>query len=171
MIQLETDENIVVVARKHWMIFVFEGILIGGLALLPLLGGLFSIFIPIEKIFPLPISILFFLYILWLLVLWMTFFYFWTDHYLDILLVTNARIIEIEQKGLFHREISSFRLDKIQDITVEIRGILGTFLDYGDIHVQTAGEGRTFILENAARPEAVKKTILEFHNRSIGNRV
>ncbi len=50
--------------------------------------------------------------------------------------------------------------------TVEVRGIVATFLKFGDLHVQTASEdSRNFLLKNAARPEEIRKIIFEMHNK------
>ncbi|MEK7159421.1 MAG: PH domain-containing protein [Patescibacteria group bacterium] len=69
------------------------------------------------------------------------------DYYLDVWIVTNQRIINIEQHGLFSRVISEKDLSRMQDITSEVKGFLGTLLDYGDVHIQTAGEVERFIFK------------------------
>ena len=45
------------------------------------------------------------------------FFRAWLDYYLDIWVITDERIVNIEQKGLFSREISTQQLYRIQDVT------------------------------------------------------
>jgi len=104
-------------------------------------------------------SLILLAYWIWLLIVWLSFFVWWTDYYLDAWHITNERIIDIEQIGLFHREINSVPFNRIQDITTEVSGVLETFLRFGDIHVQTAGERRTVIIKNADDPESVKKFI------------
>lgn len=66
------------------------------------------------------------------------------DYYLDVWIITNQRIINIEQKGLFARIISEQRLSRIQDVTSEVKGILNTLFGYGNVFVQTAGEEKRF---------------------------
>ena len=75
-------------------------------------------------------------------------------------IITNKRIINIEQKGLFSREISELELDKIQDVSADIIGIIPTFLGYGDIYIQTAGETEKFIFKNIPDPYGVKDLIM-----------
>lgn len=111
--------------------------------------------------------ILIVLYPLWLLITWVSLFYFWTDYYLDILIISNKRIIDIEQQGMFYREISSFPLENIQDITIDIPGIVATFLDFGNVKLQTASEKSNFIIPNAAHPEIVKQTIQDAHDKAL----
>ncbi|MEK7459355.1 MAG: PH domain-containing protein [Patescibacteria group bacterium] len=82
-----------------------------------------------------------------------------TDYFLDMWVVTNERIINIEQKGLFARTVSELRLNQIQDITSEMHGFLGTFLTFGSVFIQTAGERERFIFKNIDNPDEIKLQI------------
>jgi len=52
---------------------------------------------------------------------------------------------------------------------VEIAGVIPTLLNFGDLHIQTAGEDRNrmIILRDAARPQKVKEIILGFHSKVL----
>ena len=114
-----------------------------------------------NKIYARPtLPIIIFAISIWTLIAWIKLFTIWTDYYLDVWFITNKRIIDIEQKGFFRREISTFRMERIQDITIEIKGILQTFLDFGDIHVQTAGESQEFIIRGIGHPKQIKEIIM-----------
>lgn len=65
----------------------------------------------------------------------------WLDYYLDVWIITTQRIIDIEQRGLFNREISEISLERVQNVTVEIPGFLATVLKFGNLKIQTAGAG------------------------------
>ena len=67
----------------------------------------------------------------------------------------------MEQKSFFSRDVATLRLDKIQDIRVKIRGILATFLDFGEIQIQTAGESEEFILRYVPKPDKIKSVIYD----------
>jgi membrane protein YdbS with pleckstrin-like domain len=84
-----------------------------------------------------------------------------TDYWLDVWIVTTERVINAEQHGLFNRLVSEVHLEQIQDITSETRGFLETFLTYGDVYVQTAGERERFRFKNVDNPDDVKITISE----------
>ena len=75
--------------------------------------------------------------------------------------MTNERIISSEQKQLFSRTIAEHDLSKIQDITAEIRGFFPTFLDYGEVFIQTAAEKQRFIFKQVPHPQDVKRKITE----------
>lgn len=98
---------------------------------------------------------LFFLYA------WLFLFQNFVDYYLDIWIVTTKRILNIEQIGLFGRTVSELRLYRIQDVTADVRGVLHTFLNYGNVHIQTAAEQMRFEFEEVPHPNEVAKTILE----------
>lgn len=168
MLNLETGEKIILEVRKHW--FVFLGNVIGFFA-----GGFLPIVFYFLVVFFAPASILnivseyrslfFFVYSLWLLLLWVLFFIQWTNYYLDVWYVTQRRIIDVEQKNIFHREISNLRFDKIQDISIEVRGFIATMLNYGDISVQTAAEDSSdFLMTNARDPQRIRKIVFGQHN-------
>lgn len=82
-----------------------------------------------------------------------------TDYFLDMWIVTNERIINIEQHGLFRRKVSEMRLNQVQDISSETHGFLETFLTYGDVTIQTAGEKLQFHFKNIDNPDEVKLEI------------
>ncbi|MFZ6015590.1 MAG: PH domain-containing protein [Patescibacteria group bacterium] len=83
------------------------------------------------------------------------------DHWLDIWIVTNRRIINIEQNGLFSRVRSEVRLYRVQDVTSEVKGFLRHLFDYGMVFVQTAGETHRFTFEDIENPKDAAKIILE----------
>ena len=88
------------------------------------------------------------------------FFQEFIDYYLDTWIVTNERIINIEQHGLFNRVASEMHISLVQDVSAEIRGALHTFLNYGDVHIQTAGSAKRFHFKAVGDPEQIRRTIL-----------
>jgi hypothetical protein len=60
----------------------------------------------------------------------------WIDYYFDVWIITNERIINIEQKNLFIRTTSEVTLTRVQDVTATIGGFFPTLLDFGDVLVQ-----------------------------------
>lgn len=92
---------------------------------------------------------------------WLFLFSAFLDYYLDLWIVTNDRIMNIEQHGLFGRTVSELDLTKIQDVTSDIRGIIPTIFGYGDVHIQTAAEEKRFIFEQIPNPHEIRKGILD----------
>lgn len=96
-------------------------------------------------------------YYLWI---WLFFFASFVDYYLDLWIVTNERIVSIEQHGLFARTVAELDLNQIQDVTSEVRGLVPTMLNYGNVHIQTAGAVERFVFEQVSKPDTVRKTIV-----------
>jgi len=106
------------------------------------------------------------------LILWVVAFVIWTDHYLDVWVITNKNLIDVEQQGIFHREISTTRLSKIQDVSSEVRGIFQTFLNFGDLTIQTAGIHHKFKISGIVDPVTVRtnlEKIITEYNHHIQN--
>lgn len=90
------------------------------------------------------------------------FFYtYFVSFYLDLLIVTNDRLLHIEQQGLFARTISEFDLYKIQDITSTIDGVIPSFFNYGNLLIQTAGAMEEFKILSVPHPEMLRQSILD----------
>ncbi len=83
------------------------------------------------------------------------------DYWLDVWIVTNRRIINIEQNGLFSRTISELRLYRIQDVTSKVDGFVRSMLHFGMVYVQTAGEKHYFVFEDVPDPTGIAKNILQ----------
>lgn len=167
ILHLDSDESVILEVRKHWFVFFSYGLLLAIVAVMPVIFyGTIVNFINLPDLVKGNFGgIIFFAYALWLLMLWMAFFVQWTNYYLDVWYITNKRIIDVEQKSFFHREVSSLRFDKIQDITIEVRGLLATFLNFGNVRVQTAAESsKDFFMKDADNPEQIRKLIFSQHN-------
>ncbi len=143
-IHLESNEKVLRVVRKHWFIIFSELFGVALAALLPFLVlYLFSI-VPTDILnYDLQIEniskIVTFAISAWLLLCFMSGFMIWTHYYLDIWIITDRRIIYIDQKSFFIRNVSMFRLERLQDIEIRTTGIIPTLLNYGSLSAQTAG--------------------------------
>jgi hypothetical protein len=170
LISLEPGETIELEVRRHLFVFWNQIAVVSIFFVLPLIASPFLVVL-LNRFIAIPLlnsSLLFiYLYLLWVLMLWILVFWRWTDYYLDVWILTNHRVFDIEQRGIFNRNISVFRLENLQDITVEVNGILATFLKYGDIHIHTAGENPNIVIKTAGNPLLVKEKILEAQKRAL----
>jgi len=85
----------------------------------------------------------------------------WSDYYLDILLVTNKRVMNVRQLGLFHRIVSELELERIQDITSFVNGPIETLFNFGDLEIQTASEENKIEPKAIPHPVTVRRKIME----------
>lgn len=158
--KLNPGEKKIAVFRKHWFYLALEAFLFALIAILPYLMVYFgethfdiSIpdrFVPLYELF----------YSLWLVFVWVGFFVSITNYLLDIWILTSERLIDIEQFGLFSRRISTLQIDKIQDVTVAVSGVIEEIISSGNVSVQTAGETHEFHIPHAQDPEKMKERIL-----------
>lgn len=148
---LKKNETVVAVIRKHWITLLWP-------VLAVLVGvGLLLAFID------------FFFAAQWSLIVWFVLlgalvgfaFYHWVVHYFDSFIVTDMRIIDIDQRGLFKRVVSETTFDKVQDVTYAIVGIFATALNYGTVSVQTGGTEARIELDHVAQPRRVQELLLE----------
>lgn len=93
--------------------------------------------------------------------IWLFAFTVFLDFYLDVWLVTNDRIVNVNQEGLFARTISELDLYKIQDVTSQVHGVFPTMFNYGNVYIQTAGVKERFVFEQVPNPHEVRKTIID----------
>lgn len=165
-IKLEENEQILRIVRKHWWIICTNVAATVFFALLPLLlllaAGWWIPAIDVYELIVQPYLAEFvFGYLLWLLVNWMAIANFWTDHYLDLWAITNRRIVSIDQRGFFRRFLSSFRLERLQDMNISVSGVIPTLLNFGTIEAQTAGgSNEEFKTEKMPDPRGLKALII-----------
>jgi hypothetical protein len=160
------DENIIKVLHRNWfdilqqffIIFIMILALAGGFFLLPVLfpdvvqeQNSYNLFIFMESTF--------------FLFLWIYAFFIWVDYYFDVWIITNERIINIEQKSLFVRSVSELKFERIQDVTVEVKGVIPTVINYGNVFVQTAGEKERFVFRHISNPYAIKDLIMSMQKK------
>jgi uncharacterized membrane protein YdbT with pleckstrin-like domain len=137
------DEKPVLILRKHWFVLAwpfFKGaafIVLAGF--LPTFGRIgFYIF---------NSEILTFLYLAWI-VFWASYIvYEYLNWYRDKYIITDKRVVNIDQRSLFKRRVSEIELDRIQDISHEINGVMATSFDFGTVIISSAGGGNIELRE------------------------
>ncbi len=158
-------EKVIMELRRHWFSFAKQAVVYSLLIISPLLAVYFinefeiSLWTHLynggltEVIFRLMVS-------LYYLGVWIFFFHAWLDYHLDFWLVTNERVISLEQKGLFNRKVAELRLSRIQDVSSHVKGVWETFLHYGNIKIQTAGEEAKFLLYEIPNPYEISERLM-----------
>lgn len=174
-IQLESDEQILTQVRRHWFVITVQIVMIAFAAILPLpflllVDFYFETSTTITVEFSRYGAEIIFFYSIWLLFMWFSIFNVWTNYYLDIVTITDRRAILINQKGFFRRAVTSFRLERLQDMNIEINGIIPTLLDYGNLRVETAGHSdEEFYATDLPKPRELKGLIQKAADRLIGS--
>ncbi len=167
------DEHLVLLLRRHSLIILGEIVKYVGIALLPffvrfLLKQHASDFFEQEEF----VVVFMFLFLAFELFIWLLLYRAFIDYYLDVWIVTNKRVINIEQIDLFHRRFSEQKLFRVQDVSSVQKGIMATFFDFGNVSIQSAAEQARFEFEQIPHPNDVARRINELieHNKHINSK-
>lgn len=153
----EEGEKVILLIRRHPFFILARLGVFALMILVPIvLGVAFLPFLLSHNL----LEAFFFASSVWYLLLWLAIFYALTMYTLDVWIVTDHRIIDSMQHGFFSRTVSELHLSRIQDITVQTKGVIQTVLKFGDLHVQTAGTEEKFFFSQIPHPGAVKDEIM-----------
>lgn len=81
--------------------------------------------------------------------------------FFHVYIITDERIIDVDFLSLIYKNISSAKIDNIEDIAFTTEGFFASSIDYGSVKIQTAGEQREFEFENVPHPGKVSALINE----------
>lgn len=167
----EPDEKVVFTLHRHGFVMFVIAMAFLLIALLPL-GAYFLVTTELLPLIDSDILIIFLrllvfvFYLFW----WLLFYYAFLDYYLDVWIVTNYRVIGVEQRGLFNRTVAEYKLFRIQDVMAEQKGIFSTVVDYGNVHIQTAGEQQIVEFKQIPNPNHVARELIrliEFNKQKL----
>lgn len=91
--------------------------------------------------------------------------YEWVSWYNDVFVLTNYRVIDVQQDGFFSRKFSEASLSTIQDVSHSVEGVFPTIFNFGDVLVQTAGAQAKITMDDVAKPQAQAVFILKEQQR------
>lgn len=152
------SEEVVLLLRQHPFTILIRVALFCLVSLVPIIVGIiFQAYL--EKYNWLNLFL--FISSIYYLSLWLGIFYSLTMYTLNTVIITDQRIIDNNQQGLFNRKVSELHGHRIQDVSVHTSGIIETFLHFGNVTVQTAASEKQFVFHQIPRPEKVKDVIMQ----------
>lgn len=160
-IELQKEEKIILVLRKHLLTLVLPLIKSGFLVLVSLI--LFINYAYSNQIIFIILFVMFIFGASWVLYIWVCW---WGDVYI----ITNQRLVDINRKGIFSKKVTEVPLEKIQDVAYEVKGPVATILKYGTILISTASaEKEALKLEKIKNPEKIQGLIFSLVKRHDTN--
>lgn len=152
----KSDEKVILILRKHWFMLAwpfFKGVFfIVAAAFLPTVGKLgFYIF---------NSAFISFLYAGWMIFWGSYILYEYLNWYRDSFIITNKRVVNVDQKSLFRRRVSEVDLEKIQDIAHEVTGVSASLFNYGTVIISSAGSD-SIELKDIAEPSEIQDIIVK----------
>jgi uncharacterized membrane protein YdbT with pleckstrin-like domain len=149
-----TKEEVISIIHRHW----------------------YALFWPVIKVF-LGLMIVFILFrlfgaskfsayalLLWLIIGGVYILVQWFNWYRDRYILTDERILNLQQKSLFSRAVIEAPYENIQDISYEVNGFWATIFGFGDVRVDTAGRKEGIVMEQVARPRKLKSKIVKIRD-------
>lgn len=86
------------------------------------------------------------------------FFPSWIAWYFSVFILTDQRLIQVVQKGLFHKSVVDISLSQIQMVNYEVVGVQQTLLGFGTITIQTyVGD---LVIHDVHHPAKIQKKLL-----------
>jgi hypothetical protein len=150
-------EKIEFVLRRHWIMYIFLGVRI--LFSILLTGVALLINHPIVHIL--------------IILFWMAFLIYiyiaWLNHELDLFVVTNNRIVWVEQISFLNRIVSECNLWQVQEVNSQSKWFLANILNFWLITIQTAWNTSNFEMDWAPNPMQSSRKILNIvdHYRDL----
>lgn len=178
----QNDERVLLFMRRHWMSFVMVASIVFMMVIMPIVmlvffnllnfnvqGVIVSAFESMESAYPAVRAQQFTIFLLsaYYFLVFSYFLVLWLDYYFDITIVTNERIIDIQQSGLFNRSVSELYLQQIQDVSGKQVGLIQSLFGFGNVFVQTAGSKSNFVIDHVKDCYSVARKIVDLQEALI----
>jgi len=159
----DKGEDIVVVVRAHWITWIPQIFISLILVILPFFLMLLSItFSPALMIGLILLSVV--VAITNALSAFFKWFY-------SVNIITTQRIIDVDFINAFQHKFSEAQLEKIEDISHEHIGFLGSLFDVGTVYIQTAASNAEFEFQNIPRPRDIQDTLNDLLEMKQGGEI
>lgn len=160
-------EQIQLLVRKHWVIDAKIGMVLFFLGLVPFIAAIVVAVLLWDQVMTdgfLMGALAFWVYLLFV----MLYTYVrWVNEELDVIIVTNERVISHDQIDLFHRQICETNVGQIQDVKGVEKGLLANLLHYGMLEIQTAAKDIVFTIRHVNKPYESARIILDLRDKHI----
>lgn len=151
----DSEEHIILLLRKHpftqlrWMLIAIL------MALFPLVFSLVPILDFLPGRFQVAGLVLWYLMIVgFALESFLTWFF-------NVYIITDERVIDVDFLSLIYKNITSAKIDNIEDITAETGGAVRSVFNFGTVKIQTAGTSAQIEFEDVPQPAKVTRLLNE----------
>ncbi len=145
-----TNEGVVLIAKQHPLVLLHPFLVSTLIWLIPLLVYVVS---SSNSLLSIVVVVSFLLGLVHGGLAW----YSWNN---SILLLTNERIVQLQQKGILHREFSEIGLSSIQQVSHEVKGLIHTLFSFGSIVIYAGGSQTPFTVPSVPDPYDIQQEIL-----------
>lgn len=158
IIQLKEDESVQVVVRRHIVSIVPNLIISMLLIVLP-----FFFLFPLFR-YGVAGIVIFAVSIVAGIALAVRSFILWN---VIVMIVTDQRVVDVDQKSIFSRRVTEASYEKIQDVSWKRDGVVQTIFGMGSLQIQTAGTTATLEAENIPSPKKLHELINDLRKEAL----
>jgi len=156
----DSEEEIYLALRPHW----FTNFKWIALTIIMLLVPVLFKYLSFLNI--LPLNYRFEVSLFWFLLTFLYAFEKFLGWYFNVFIITNQRVVDIDFQNMLNKHFAEADLDMIQDVSSSVKGIFGTFLNFGDVLIQTASEINQINFEQVPCPEKVIRLLRELREEA-----
>lgn len=104
--------------------------------------------------------------LIFILIAFAIFFRVFFNYSQSIFLITNQRVINVDQKGFWKRNIIETEHEKITAVSTDTSGFIKTMLKYGDLIIRVSGAGndQALHIKNIPSPYEIQQKIAGMKN-------
>lgn len=149
----EQEEQVILIIRSHWIIYVPQILLAILVLVLPWVLGAIAPVIFKSVIIFLSLLITSLLTGASILVSAIVKWYYNVD------MITDQRVVDLDFPNIMAHTMSETQLEHIEDVTQKQLGLLGSIFDVGTVYIQTAGSNQNIEFTNIPRPRDVQEIL------------
>lgn len=145
---LRDNEQIKLTLHRHWIILVFHF-----LYFVALFATTAILIVYKDSIIDLFGSALYWGSVSLYWIIFLTFILIdWMNDELDIFIITDSRVIAIDQISALSRSVNECSLDRVQEVNAHTSGIFQSIFGFWDVHIHTASETSNMVIRYAPNP-------------------
>lgn len=151
----EEEEKVVLFLRQHFIVnipWIFISIIM-------IIAPTFILMTSILDQFPQNFKFVFIL--IWYLITFAYVLQNFLNWFFNVYIITDERIVDVDFYNLIYKEVHDAHIDRIQDVTYNMGGVIRTIFNYGDVLIQTASEVPNFDFLAVPQPDKVAKVLQE----------
>ncbi len=156
----DPDEKILLLLRSHPITNIPWILLSAFLFIIPFFAPRAALFLGFNLLSLPQTYLIIFLITNYLLVLIVAYegFLYW---YFNAILITSEKIVDINFASLLYKGVDLAPLERIEEVDSQTAGLFGTFFNFGNVTVQTAGAKVAIEMENVPKSAKVADLILD----------
>ncbi|HBK35059.1 hypothetical protein A2239_03410 [Candidatus Uhrbacteria bacterium RIFOXYA2_FULL_40_9] len=158
-IQLQPEEDLLAIVHQTWIASIVRFFFLFCWVVFP-----FFFFFPLLSLGLIGLAIF--------LVLEVPAAYVFSQKYVQwhrtVLVITDQRLVDINQKSLFDQEVSEVRYEEIIDVLFRTKGFFPTLFHYGTLKIRVKGQSPDIYFDYVHHPVRIQRLIQEVR-KMIGN--